>query len=119
MRSLLIDLFSSTGRFQVMGTASTEAEANLWVEDFPDRWDVAIIDLVLAEGTGMNVIARAKRANPKGRVVVLSGFVSPAVDQHCRDMGAEEVFDKAYTDAFVRWLDGLEDLSPEGGAPRA
>jgi two-component system, OmpR family, response regulator len=105
MRALLIDLFQSAGPYQVMGTATTEAEANLWLDTFPDQWDLAVLDLILAQGSGMNVIARAKQRNPDGVVVVLSGYATPGIREHCMTLGAEAVFDKAATGEFVGWLD--------------
>jgi DNA-binding NarL/FixJ family response regulator len=107
MRDLLLDLFSSRGPFQVMGTAETEAEANLWLEEFSEHWDLLVTDLVLAQGSGMNVLARAKALKPQGRVVVLSGYATEGIQQHCLRLGAERVFDKADTPAFVEWLDQI------------
>jgi DNA-binding NarL/FixJ family response regulator len=116
MRDLLIDLFTSSGRFQVAGTASTEAEANLWLEDFRDKWDLVVTDLILAQGSGMNVVARAKSLKADGRVVVLSAYASEGIQQHCRKLGAEAVFDKARTSEFVKWLDALGS-APSKAAP--
>ena len=113
MRALLLDLFKSIGRFQVMGTATTEAEAYLWLEQFPDLWDIAVVDLILAEGSGMNVIRRAKNARPDGRVVVLSGYASPGIREHCLALGAEAVFDKAETEKFIAWLDQVHQADRE------
>ncbi|NNU45510.1 hypothetical protein [Ramlibacter montanisoli] len=60
MRELLVDLFTSIGNYQVVGTSSTEAEANLWIDEFPRKWDLLIVDLILAEGSGLGVVrARA------------------------------------------------------------
>jgi len=117
MRALLLDLFKSIGRFQVMGTATTEAEAYLWLQDFADRWDIAIVDLILAEGSGMNVIRRARSARPDGRVVVLSGYASPGIREHCLALGAEAVFDKARTEEFIAWLDEVNRSDPDRNSP--
>lgn len=105
MRDLLIDLFSSIGNYQVVGTASTEAEANLWIAEFADKWDLLIVDLILAEGSGLGVVPRARGLRPDGVVVVLSAFATPGIEKHLRAHGVQAVFDKADTPAFVAWLD--------------
>jgi DNA-binding NarL/FixJ family response regulator len=103
MRSLLGDLFASMGGFKVVAAASTEAEANLWLDEHPGEWDIAIIDLVLDQGAGMNVIRRCKAESNGGRIAVFSSYASPGVRQHCLDLGADAVFDKSETEQFIAW----------------
>jgi DNA-binding NarL/FixJ family response regulator len=104
MRGLLADLFHSIGGLTVVGTASTEAEANLWLDDHPGGWDVAVVDLVLEQGAGMNVIRKCKSDPQGGRVVVFSSYATPGVRQHCLDLGADAVFDKGQTSQFIAWF---------------
>jgi DNA-binding NarL/FixJ family response regulator len=114
MRGLLADLFHSIGGLSVIGTASTEAEANLWLEEHPGGWDVAVVDLVLEQGAGMNVIRKC-RADPQGgRVVVFSSYATPGVRQHCLDLGADAVFDKGQTAEFIAWFGDLTDRENSG-----
>lgn len=105
MRELLIDLFTSIGNYQVVATSSTEAEANLWLDEFPGKWDLLIVDLILAEGSGLGVVARARMRRKDGDVVVLSAYGSPGIVKHLLANGVEAVFDKADTPAFIAWLD--------------
>lgn len=115
MRGLLGELFDSMGGFQVAGTASTEAEANLWLDEHPGGWDVAVIDLVLEQGAGMNVIRRCRNDPAGGSVVVFSSYATPGVRQHCLDLGADAVFDKSETGPFIAWLTdftGRENSGP-------
>lgn len=104
MRGLLGELFASIGGFNVVATASTEAEANLWLDEHPGGWDVTIIDLVLEQGSGMNVIRRCKADPQGGRIVVFSSYATPGVRQHCLDLGADAVFDKGETAQFIAWF---------------
>ncbi len=115
MRSLLTDLFGSIGGFRVVATASTEAEANLWLSDNPGGWDVAVVDLVLDQGAGMNVIRRCRDLPTGGKIVVFSSYASPGVRQHCLNLGADAVFDKSETQAFIAWCDSL--ISRENSGP--
>ena len=114
MRGLLGDLFSSMGGLQVVGSASTEAEAKLWLDDHRDGWDVVVIDLVLEQGSGMEVIRRARAEPAGGKVVVFSSYATPGVRQHCLDLGADAVFDKAETGPFITWLNDLASQENSG-----
>lgn len=107
MHSLLEELFAAVGGLRVVGVAATEAEAILWLEEHPGEWDLAVIDLILAEGSGMRVIPRAKAAHASGHVVIFSSYATPAVRQHCIDLGAEAVFNKGEPSTFTDYVAGL------------
>jgi len=114
MRGLLADLFASIGGLQVIGSASTEAEARLWLQDHRDEWDVVVVDLVLDQGSGMEVI-RSCRAQPGGgKVVVFSSYATPGVRQHCLDLGADAVFDKSETGGFITWFNDIASRENSG-----
>lgn len=115
MRGLLADLFASIGGLRIVASATTEAEANLWLEDHPGEWDVAVIDLVLEQGAGMNVIRRGKADPQGGRLVVFSSYATPGVRRHCLELGADAVFDKSETEQFIAWLDDF--ASGENAGP--
>ena len=115
MRGLLDDLFATLGGMRVVGTASTEAEGRLWLDEHAGDWDVAVIDLVLDQGAGIHLIAPAKEASTAGSVVVFSSFATPGVRKHCLALGADAVFDKADTAGFIGFFDelrGRENASP-------
>lgn len=114
MRGLLTDLFSSMGGFRVVATASTEAEAKLWLDDNPNGWDLAIIDLVLEQGAGMNVIRSCREQGNAGSIAVFSSYASPGVRQHCLELGADVVFDKSETEAFIAWCDDFASRENSG-----
>lgn len=88
---------------QLTGWVRTEAEAVLWLDEHPGAWDVAIVDLILDQGSGINIIKRA-RQHELGRIVVFSSYVSPGILQHCYALGAEAVFDKAFPGELTAWL---------------
>jgi two-component system, OmpR family, response regulator len=104
MRELLIELFSASGDFQVVGTACTEAEADQWLGANGEAWDLAIIDMVLDEGSGSNVIRRAREQNYGGLIAVLSSCVTDNLREHCYVLGADKVFDEAQMTRFLLWL---------------
>lgn len=105
MRSLLGDLFASIGSLRLVGAAVTEAEAKLWLDENPGGWDLVIVDLVLEQGSGIGVIDRARQLSATGRIAVFSSYVTPALREHCARLGADAIFDKSETVAFIGWLD--------------
>jgi DNA-binding NarL/FixJ family response regulator len=104
MQTLLGAVFAAIGGLRVVGGAGTEAEALLWLLENPADWDIALIDLVLEQGSGMSVVRRARELHPKGKVVVFSAYASPAVCEHCVGLGADAVFSKAQPGEFIEWL---------------
>jgi DNA-binding NarL/FixJ family response regulator len=103
LQGVISDLLASLGDFVLAGTATTEAEANLWLTEHPGSWDLAIIDLVLEQGTGMGVIARCRRTCPAGKVIVFSDYVTPGIRRHCLALGAEATIPKADMAAFMSY----------------
>lgn len=118
MRLLLDDLFASMGGFRIVATIRTEAEAYLWLEENRGGWDLAIVDLVLEEGTGMKVLRRMRQGNPGGLVVVFSGYATGGVGQHCLDLGADAVFDKTQTIDFISWLSRVAEARGAGAGQK-
>jgi DNA-binding NarL/FixJ family response regulator len=92
-RRLLADVLEGQG-FEFVGEAGTEADANAWLDEHQDRWDLAIIDLLLEQGAGLGVVARCRKYSKGGKVIVFSAYASPAVTSRCIELGANAVFDK-------------------------
>ena len=114
-QGLMHELFSSLGGFRIVATVVTEAEANLWLEENAAAWDLAVIDLILEQGTGMGVIARARSVPAAGKILVFSSYASPGVRNHCLRLGADAVFDKSDPTGFIRYcveLTERENSSP-------
>lgn len=114
LRSVLEDLLRSVGNFTVVGTAGTEAEANFWLEEHPQSWDLLIADLVLDQGTGFGVIKRCRQRPDSRKVVVLSDYVTPVIQRHCLALGADAAIPKSDMPAFLDFLGAVGGP----GAPR-
>lgn len=95
IQGALAELLSAAGGFQVAAVATTEAEARLWLDEHDGAWDLAIVDLVLTQGTGMGVVAHARKRSPGARIAVFSDFATPGIEAHCLRLGADAVFDKS------------------------
>ena len=94
MQELVSDLLESVGGFEVVGMASNETAATEWLLRHRGGWDLAIVDLLLAEGSGFTLITRCNK-EPGGAVLVFSDFVTPVVRQRCIRLGADGVISKA------------------------
>ncbi len=94
MQELVRDLLESVGGFEVVGMATNETSATDWLLRHRGGWDLAIVDLLLAEGSGFTLITRCNK-EPGGAVVVFSDFVTPVVRQRCIRLGADGVISKA------------------------
>jgi two-component system OmpR family response regulator len=96
VHGVITDLLGSIGDLQPISILTTEPEANLWIEENPGAWDLAVIDLILDAGSGMGVLAKCRGQAAAGKAVVLSNYVSPAIQKHCMALGADAVFHKAH-----------------------
>lgn len=95
IRDNLIETLQELTDVQPVGTAETEHEGKRWLAQNDDRWDVAIVDLFLREGSGLNVLEAAQQRRPDQKVVVLSNHATRDVRWRCRQLGADAVFDKS------------------------
>jgi DNA-binding NarL/FixJ family response regulator len=115
MRGVLEDLLGVIGSFEIVANRATEAEANLWLDEHARGCDLALIDLILEQGTGMGVIARAKASSPDAQVVVLSDYATAGIRRHCLKLGADAVFQKSQEmREFMDFCAGLASREPAG-----
>ena len=94
MQALLADLLDSVGGFELVGVADSETSATDWLYRHQGGWDLAILDLLLGEGSGFTLLSRCNKA-PGGAVLVFSDFVTPVVRKRCLHLGADGVISKA------------------------
>lgn len=80
---------------RMVGWATNEAEASKWLTDSANGWDLAVVDLFLLQGSGLNVVKSASKRELRQKIVVLTGYATPQMRQRCLAAGADAVFDKA------------------------
>lgn len=110
LQGVIVDLLDSIGNFAVVKSATTEAEANLWLAENPHGWDLAIVDLVLEQGTGMGVIDKGRHRPDSSRMIVFSDYVTPGIHRHCMALGADAAISKADLPALIKYCAGLSRL---------
>lgn len=112
VHGLLADLLAGLGDFRLVHATGTEAEAKLWLAEHPGEWDLAIIDLVLDQGSGMSVVPRARAAaHGEARVVVFSDYASDGIRSHCLKLGADAVFPKSRVPDLMDYCSELGGLA--------
>ena len=95
IQKTLVAAMQELASVNFVGVASSEAEATRWLSANDQLWDLAIVDLFLGKGTGLGVLKDCRARAPMQKVVVLTSYTEPGITQRCRELGADEVFDKA------------------------
>ena len=119
IRENLIDTLKELAQVEPVGTTESEHEARRWLGQ--NDWDLAVIDLFLREGSGMNVLDACRKRKPGQKVVVLSNHSSRDVRWRCMQLGADAVFDKStelemLVEYCVRLKGGREQPASPAGA---
>lgn len=119
VQGAVAQLLSGVGDFHVLASMPTEAEALAWLEQNRGSWQLAVVDLVLEQGSGMSVISRCRHTAPEAKVVVFSNYVTPGIRGHCLRLGADAAFDKhSELQAFTAWCEAAAAELSAGPAGR-
>jgi DNA-binding NarL/FixJ family response regulator len=57
--------------------------------------DIVILDIQLPDGSGIDILAKIKKDNPKTLVIVLTNFPYSLIRRRCMELGADFFFDKS------------------------
>jgi DNA-binding NarL/FixJ family response regulator len=97
----------------VVGSAADESVAVDWLAAGGERCDLVIVDIFLRTGSGLGVIAAARRRRPGAALVVLSNYATDEMRSRCLAGGADRVFDKSRDiDQLVAYCVALAERSP-------
>ena len=95
IRENLIAALEEMVSVEVVGSAASEDAAVQWLEDAGHRCDLMIVDVFLAQGSGLGVLRAAQRRQRPGKLVVLSNYATADIRRKCLELGADRVFDKS------------------------
>ena len=110
IRENLIETLVDLTAVEVVNCSDSALEANRWLKANQDGWDLAVVDLFLAEGNGLAVLGSVKDRNARQLVVVLSNYATPNLRARCTALGADAVFDKSTeVDAFLDYARALKN----------
>lgn len=95
LRNTLVEAMEEIAPLRFVGHADSESGARRWLSVHGEDWDLAIVDLYLSEGSGFGVLQSCRQRKPGQKVVVLTSHNQENILHHCRELGADEVFDKS------------------------
>lgn len=84
----------STLDYQILAEAGTVAEAVSCLEQYSAQADLVLLDYMLPDGTGMDVIAAAKRLCPEAKIVIFSGEAGGATIKQLMEAGVNGFMSK-------------------------
>ncbi|MDN5600448.1 MAG: response regulator transcription factor [Dermabacteraceae bacterium] len=86
VRRGIVTVIDASGALQVIGEASSVAEANRRLPAI--RPEVLVVDLQLPDGTGIEVMKTARELDPEQRMLVLTSFDDDAALRESKAAGA-------------------------------
>jgi DNA-binding NarL/FixJ family response regulator len=114
IRESLIATLEELGPIEVVGTAEDESTAVQWLSQPGSRFDLVIVDIFLAGGSGLGVLRVSHGLLQRHKMVVLSNYATPDIRRKCLELGADRVFDKSNDiDALITYCAQL--AAGEGG----
>lgn len=107
LRERLVELLSCLPDLKVAGQASGVEEAVKAIGEVQP--DLVVLDLQLADGSGIEVLERVKDHTPFPVVIVLTSYPYPHYRRRCLEAGAEFFFEKQ--SEFSQFIEVLQRLA--------
>ena len=112
IRENLIATLEELADVEAVGIAETESAGTDWLQQNPDAWDLAIVDLFLRQGSGLGVLTACRERQPHQKIVVLSNYATPDIRSRCAQLGVDAVFDKSNViDALMDYCMNIDAAS--------
>ena len=89
----LITLLQDIEDIEISGMATTAEAASIGIAKLHP--DVVILDIVLVNGTGIDVLRTLKRESHSPAVIMLTNHTYPQYRDICEELGAEYFLDKS------------------------
>lgn len=108
IREALIPTMAEMANVQVIAIADTAADALEALEAHQSSWQLAVVDLFLREGNGLEVLRACRDRRPDQHVIALTNYATETMRQSCLGLGADAIFDKSTElEAFFEYLQDL------------
>ena len=95
IRQNLIATLEEMAPVEVVGFADDADGAIARLAHDPPPCDLAIIDVLLRRGSGVDVLKALRERAGAPRRVMLTNYATPLIRDHCLALGADRVFDKS------------------------
>ena len=94
-RQALTDVLNMQPDLEVVGRAGSLAEGRTAAAALVEEVDVAVVDVFLPDGNGVELVRELRRADPGLSIVILTAGVDPKLHALAFEAGADEVCVKA------------------------
>jgi two-component system response regulator DevR len=91
----LTDVLNMQPDLEVVGRAGSLAEGRTAAAALVEEVDVAVVDIFLPDGNGVELVRELRRADPGLSIVILTAGVDPDLHALAFEAGADEVCVKA------------------------
>ncbi len=120
IRESLVAALEELVPMKVVGQAEDGPTALRWFDEPGNACDLAIIDIFLRGGSGMDVLRELRNRQHAVDRVVLTNYATPDIKNRCLALGASRVFDKSSEiDELVAYCQQLADRgTPSPGGDR-
>jgi DNA-binding NarL/FixJ family response regulator len=95
IRESLIPALVEVADAKVVAVAETAAEGIAALHAHADSWRLAIVDMFLRSGNGLEVLRVFQTRRPDQHMLVLTNYATPEIRRRAIDAGADAVFDKS------------------------
>lgn len=95
---------------EVIGACATATQAIATLNRADCGWQLAIVDVFLREGSGLDVLKACSQREPAQKMVVFSNYATVDVRSRCIALGADRIFDKSNeVEALVEYCRGIDN----------
>lgn len=95
IRDGLIAALAEIAHAEVIAVAETAEEGIATLERHAAVWQLAILDLFLKRGHGLDVLRATVRTRPDQRIFLVTNYATPDIRRRAAEAGADAVFDKS------------------------
>jgi ActR/RegA family two-component response regulator len=95
IRSSLIPALADFANVEVIATAETADQGISALKAHADKWRLAIVDMLLKAGNGLQVLRAGRQRRSDQYMIVLTNYATPDIRRKSIECGADAVFDKS------------------------
>jgi DNA-binding NarL/FixJ family response regulator len=95
IRKSLIPALAEMADVAVIATAETADQGIAELKAHGDTWRLAIVDMLLKVGNGLQVLRAGRKRRSDQYMIVLTNYATPEIRRKSAECGADAVFDKS------------------------
>ena len=111
LRERLVDNLSQLPNVNVVGEAKDVAMAQEAINDL--EFDLAIYDIKMPNGSGIELIRDTKKKYPPTKVIMMTNYSIGSYKDKCLGAGADYFFDKSDLDEMITLIEQLSKEEKE------